>query len=105
MDETNVPYPRRAKRVNMRKLKTMILSCLIEDDNANTVDHDSIKKTSVKPTKFTDVHRKLLQKLPLQMKNEISIPVVFFALLQLATQHDLTISGCPSLNDAIIEKH
>ena len=79
-------YSKRAKTVDVRKLKHSMLTALIKNRPSET-DQDSKK-----PLELTDLYSRAKSSLPEKAIADLSIPIAFVALLDLANEKNLQLS-------------
>ncbi|KAJ1674806.1 hypothetical protein EV182_002526 [Spiromyces aspiralis] len=101
-----VNYARRAKRVNVKKLKDNIWSELVgkpPEDGSKSGDLET-KEEVAGEQRFSDLVSGLKDIYPEDKLSEISVPFCFICLLHLANEKNLQIESDQSLSDLVIRQ-
>lgn len=101
-----ISYARHAKRLDMKKLKTVIWKSVISDE---TLPYEKIKEAnmseeSAKKHKFSEIYKMLPRRLNEKMRDELSYPMAVIALLHLVNEHNLKLTAQKDLADFTIEQ-
>ncbi|KAF5302730.1 hypothetical protein FQR65_LT08472 [Abscondita terminalis] len=91
-----IPYASKAKRIDIKILKRSLWKTLTNSDDPNEL--------SVQKKKFSEVYEEIPKHVSKKMKNELSCPLAFVALLHLANENNLFFSKIDNQNDFFIEK-
>ncbi|KAF2895912.1 hypothetical protein ILUMI_10266 [Ignelater luminosus] len=97
-------YALRAKRMNMKKLKTAIWKTLISTGPNEKVPDTDMYKREVHKKNFSDVYKEIPARISKKMQQELSCPLAFVALLNLCNEQNLKLIGQSNLQDFTIEK-
>lgn len=104
-----ITYNTRAKKVDMRQLKTAI--CKVIDDNnnqgnASTENGEDQEKNEEKGTNlhFSEVYKALPNLLTTNNAEALSFPIGFVSLLHVANEKNLKLESNPEMSDIIITK-
>ncbi|KAF5283520.1 hypothetical protein FQA39_LY17335 [Lamprigera yunnana] len=96
---TYIPYAVQAKKMDMKKLKTAIWKIVVSQNIDEVVPDKNMYKRDVQNMTFSDVYKNLPSKLSENMRQELSRPLVFVALLHLANEQNLCFEGQSDLKD------
>ncbi|KAF5270534.1 hypothetical protein FQR65_LT05432 [Abscondita terminalis] len=99
-----IPYAMQAKKMDMKKLKTAIWKGLISKTPNEIIPDDNMYKKEVQPIKFSSLYKYLPDRLTEKMREELSCPLAFVALLHLANEQNLLINGQPDLSDFAVSQ-
>eukprot|EP00051_Salpingoeca_urceolata_P005019 m.69652 g.69652 ORF g.69652 m.69652 type:complete len:697 (-) comp14006_c0_seq1:222-2312(-) len=104
VEKIDIHYEKKAKRINVKKLKTSIWSELTSDITqttgacSNPADADKVTE----PHSFASLVSDLPSKVPSSMAENLSVPIMFVCLLHLANEKELKISGLEGMDDLVI---
>lgn len=102
-----IPYQMRAKKMDMKKLKSAMWSILTNCPEGN-LDEASALKTDeqkmVDSVNFKSLYGTLPHRVPQKMAENLSCPLAFVGLLHLANEKCLDIKGVNDLSDLIIRQ-
>ncbi len=122
VEKIQIGYARLAKKIDMRKLKSVEWDILNESiqgiDKENSKDfnktdagskeqrRDSTSLLAEKGTTFKEMYSLLLgpSQLPTKMKENLSVPLAFVALLHLCNEHILELRNEDGLDNLVIRK-
>lgn len=96
--QTYIPYALKAKKMNMKNLKSVIWKELTSHRPQENVSQDGML------SKFSEVYKEIPDKLPEKYRSELSCSLAFAALLHLANEHNLELKGQEDLNDIVINQ-
>lgn len=115
-----VPYAQHAKKIDMKVLKSAIWTVLCEDSSSDSIGDAELtprKKmknekvnskvdsaSMTREIKFSALERKVLKIVPPEMAQELSMPLVFTALLHLANERVLSLRGLEDHSDIFISQ-
>ncbi|KAK7868240.1 hypothetical protein R5R35_000641 [Gryllus longicercus] len=116
-----VPYAQHAKKVDMKVLKMAIWSALSDHKQNGEIDagltpkqkkrlnNNNIKNTNSSQASlmegqmnFSEMERIVIKKVPTDMAQELTMPLIFTALLHLANERILSLKGLEDHSDIII---
>ncbi|KAG8230776.1 hypothetical protein J437_LFUL011339 [Ladona fulva] len=102
-----IPYAKRAKRMDMKRLQKTVFDILTHQNKKETTEADP--KESEAPevkgkVEFSKVFYELPKKLPQKDAQNLSFALAFAALLHTANDNTLLIEGTPDLSDMIISQ-
>lgn len=125
VEKVKIGYAKLAKKVDMRKLKRVQWSILLEksqtaketDDKENVADNNDSSEASTSTnsnelsvlpadTKFSDVYSalKTSKEIPFKMLEGLSVPLAFVALLHLCNEETLELKNTADFTDLTIRK-
>ncbi|XP_072392859.1 condensin complex subunit 2 isoform X2 [Diabrotica undecimpunctata] len=94
---TYIQYAKKAKQINMKKLKSAIWYKL-----TNIVTETQDKNEKIIPQTYSELYKALPDIMPSKEKEKLSCPLAFFALLHLANEKNLCLNQIPGKNDCYI---
>ena len=86
-----ISYARRAKRVDIEKLKTSIWTELCTDDTSSSSEERNIKEDVYETKIFSQVLTTLPKSVHSSQMSDLSVPLCFICLLDLANKKGLQI--------------
>lgn len=92
-----IQYATKAKKMDMKKLKNEIWKCIIDNE---TIPQSNVAKKHT----FSEVMQQLPFHLNESMRQELSTPLAFVALLHLANEHNLKLTQVSDLQNFILEQ-
>ncbi|XP_069674323.1 condensin complex subunit 2 isoform X2 [Periplaneta americana] len=101
---TFIPYAMRAKKIDMKKLKSCIWSTLTNADNRNDIESAAENLQVEVPVNFSTLYTSLPQRLSPKMAENLTAPLAIVALLHLANEKNLHIEGNEELSDLTISQ-
>ena len=117
VEKIQIGYAKTAKKVDMRKLKSVEWSILVEkakevsvaenkENNANGAEGSSNATLLGGATRFSDVYDGLRcsGQIPSKMKEGLSVPLAFVALLHLCNEQTLHLENSTDFSDLMIAK-
>ena len=115
VEKIAIGYAKQAKKMDMRRLKSieweLLTSRLINNDKENEEMNNTMnigKEDAVKPmagmtteTSFCKLYMELhhSKKMPMQMAENLSVPLAFVALLHLCNENNLALESLADLSD------
>ncbi len=115
VEKIAIGYAKQAKKMDMRRLKSieweLLTSRLINNDKENEEMNNTMnvgKEDVVKPvagvtteTSFGKLYKELhhSKKMPMQMAENLSVPLAFVALLHLCNENNLALESIADLSD------
>uniref|UniRef100_A0A0F7ZEC1 Condensin complex subunit 2 n=1 Tax=Crotalus adamanteus TaxID=8729 RepID=A0A0F7ZEC1_CROAD len=106
VNKIDIQYAKTAKKMDMKKLKQTMWHLLTEVPK-NQVKEESedpeVKSISVGGSKaFSSITTDLLHRLPSVMAKNLSVPLAFACLLQLANEKNLKLQGVQDLSEVLV---
>ncbi|KAK5641201.1 hypothetical protein RI129_009748 [Pyrocoelia pectoralis] len=102
--KTYIPYALQAKKMDMKKLKIAIWKNLVSKSSSDNIADDDMYKREVLHSTFSSLYSSLPERLNDKMRQELSCPLAFVALLHLANEQNLEFQGQPDLADFSIKQ-
>uniref|UniRef100_A0A1Y1LM91 Condensin complex subunit 2 n=1 Tax=Photinus pyralis TaxID=7054 RepID=A0A1Y1LM91_PHOPY len=99
-----VPYALQAKKMDMRKLKTAVWKNLVSKTSNENIPDDDMYKREVLHSTFSNLYTHLPDRINEKMRQELSCPLAFVALLHLANEQNLQFQGQLDLTDFLIRQ-
>lgn len=105
VSKTFIPYCTKAKRIDMRQLKSSIWKCLKSKSNnaANTEEAVNEAETMTESKQFSSVYKTLPKLLSKSNAEALSVPISFISMLHLANEKGLKVRSISDLSDIVIE--
>lgn len=97
-----VNYAKKSTVVDMKKLRKIMWDEIAKSFKTNI--NENSMQTDIKSTSLKVVFKDIQKTMSNNMKKNISFPIVFAALLQLANDHNLSLQKTDNLGDVIIIK-
>ncbi|NXS58480.1 CND2 protein, partial [Brachypteracias leptosomus] len=103
---TAIPYVKTAKKIDMSLLRKSMWDLLTNGQKEETVTEMDEEDTSVIAGEkaISSITKELLQTLPSQMAQNLSVPMVFACLLHLASEKNLILEGTEDLSDLLVKQ-
>lgn len=101
-----IQYAQQAKKMDMRKLKTVLWKSIITSEALpfENIQEDDMKKASAQTCNFSEILKVIPDRINEKMREELSCPLAFFAVLHLANEHNLRLTSSSDLKDFRIEQ-
>ncbi|CAN8205632.1 unnamed protein product [Coccothraustes coccothraustes] len=96
-----IQYARRAKRVDMKRLKTTMWELLTEQEQGEEAEEGTDVKVAGEKT-LSGITRDLRRRLPPTMAADLSVPLAFLSLLHLASEKNLSLESTEDLSDVLV---
>ncbi|KAK7072211.1 hypothetical protein SK128_026757 [Halocaridina rubra] len=112
----NIGYARQAKRIDMKKLKSVMWSMLADfpspnkenekglENHAQPVEDSEDKMDLEQSVEFSQLYRILPSRLSAKMSENLSVSLAFIALLHLANERNLKLTSEGELRDFIVSQ-
>ncbi|KAI4490999.1 hypothetical protein M0802_010575 [Mischocyttarus mexicanus] len=96
-------YPLRAKKIDMRQLKSKIWEVITKHQNPDNNEKEQQSSNQIKESvNFSDIYKTLPNELSKVNVESLSVPIALVSLLHLANEKSLTLSSLPDSSDITI---
>lgn len=102
----NIRYATKAKKMDMKKLKRVIWRSVLSDETHpyETIGEEEMQTGIAKLHAFQGIMQQLPGRLNENMREELSVPLAFMAVLHLANEHELKLTPSGDLKNFMIEQ-
>ncbi|XP_069037710.1 condensin complex subunit 2 [Lepisosteus oculatus] len=105
VNKIEINYAKTAKKMDMKKLKHTMWNLLTDQLNKSAEAREGDESAAVNGMKaFSQTTKSLLQRLPSNMAQNLSVPLAFAALLHLANEKNLELLKVDDMCDIIIQQ-
>ncbi|XP_035592277.1 condensin complex subunit 2-like isoform X2 [Oncorhynchus keta] len=105
VNKIEINYAKTAKKMDMKRLKNIMWNLLTDSLEKTATEVENAETSEVSGEKvFSQTTKTLIQSLPPTMAQNLSVPLVFVALLHLANEKNLELVKVDDMSDILIKQ-